>query len=481
MPKRKQPAQLNLRDTAGNLLSRRKRWFSHGVERQAANEKALAVEEQRALSRGANHDWEERMFAYDVQDEHEEYKVDNARHDRYLDELVSSLQKFTTGGRLLSIAPTALREQWLSRHSDAEGQVDRMLLEAKIDAPWDLSLPLKPQILTCVTPLSGFSLISEICRRAHCPACSQIILRYAPLWIRRPDTFQGHSLRDLLDHLFVKFVVPECLYAAWFPVQNPYLPNYKWVTWFLCFAQGGSLYKLGERADGWSVAKKFQHHFSEVRNGTPFTLGTMYAELNRLGVAAPVHVYMTGHHAYSMDITTSWTHIDAAYAKHWRETAMWLNKYVEEIAEGQAAILLDWASESFAMDRTFSWAGRTLNASFRHAHEILQKRLDRVARWQPIGMDWVGDDGWAIVELNTAEELEHEGDVLRHCVGGYGHVCGYGLSAIFSLRHNGVPIVTIELDPSNGLLKQVRGEMNRACSDLEMAQIQSWLASKITF
>ena len=55
-------------------------------------------------------------------------------------------------------------------------------------------------------------------------------------------------------------------------------------------------------------------------------------------------------------------------------------------------------------------------------------------------------DGFTFVQLQTTEELVHEGQTMHHCVGGYSNRCVSGKSILFSMRKGTRSYVTIELD-----------------------------------
>jgi len=73
-------------------------------------------------------------------------------------------------------------------------------------------------------------------------------------------------------------------------------------------------------------------------------------------------------------------------------------------------------------------------------------------------------DGYTVQKLTTKEQLEAEGDVMQHCVGGHGYYdeVRRGRTEIYSIRDpKGLPHVTIEFDPKALNVKQVQGKQNR--------------------
>lgn len=62
----------------------------------------------------------------------------------------------------------------------------------------------------------------------------------------------------------------------------------------------------------------------------------------------------------------------------------------------------------------------------------------------------LGDPGgigqrWTLHELKTRRQLDWEGEMLKHCVGGYAPDVRAGTSRIYSLRESGSPVLTIEM------------------------------------
>ena len=95
--------------------------------------------------------------------------------------------------------------------------------------------------------------------------------------------------------------------------------------------------------------------------------------------------------------------------------------------------------------------------AIRHAAEwVRQQKLESL----PQGRVVVAfSDGFTAQELTTPEELEAEGDAMRHCVGSYAEEVAAGKSAIYSIRDpNGNPHVTIEIEPSSNEVVQIRGK-----------------------
>ena len=302
------------------------------------------------------------------------------------------------------------------------------------------------------------------------------IIYYAPLWIRQPHSFSGQSLRELIDHLFVQYAVPAVLYQAWLGAAPHHHQQAKWRQWSLCFGQGGSLYKLGQLAQGWSVSKQLAHQFAHTPAAESIQQTTTRAELAILGVSSRAAEWLLSSQHYVLDVTAHWNDYDWTFLHHWRDTARWIQRNIDQLDQATTHYLLNWSYEQVRVyNHAFRWTGRTVAASVQHADALAESRGLGHLRWHSQGMNWQGPDGWKIVELTSTKALSDEGGALSHCVGGYSLHCKSGGSAIFSLRRNGESRITIQLEVTSRTVVQALGYQNRPCSVEEMAVIQQWL------
>lgn len=475
MPKRKQPSKLITKDSAGNPLARRKRRFSHGIERQAGNDKALIDEGRKSLLHQAEQEETEIWYDWWIDRERFDYLESYDLDYRYLDKISAYLAQVATSRSLLDVAPAGLRFKWFDLQSKTDETLNRLGLEHRINAPWDLSKPIESQIGEHLVPFTTLSVIFEVCESEQNLSCANAILYYAPLWIRRPNEFSGGTIRELVEHLFVRYAVPNVLYKPWLDDEPNGVSDHKWLQWFICIGQGGSLYKLGQLAEGWKVSRRFQHEFSQQVDAPTIAHAIAEAELSLLGVSAGVANLLLPRWAYRLDATALWLEFDEQFLRHWRDTARWLDRHLEELDEETARYLLGWSNEQFRWNRHFTWRHRTVAASLRHADEAFEAEGVPFVRWKTLNKDWIGTDGWTVVELNDTTALHREGAVLNHCVGRYGQFCVAGRYAIFSLRQQGKPVITVQFNPKSGLVGQALGYSNRACSTTEMKVLQQWL------
>lgn len=140
----------------------------------------------------------------------------------------------------------------------------------------------------------------------------------------------------------------------------------------------------------------------------------------------------------------------------------------------------------------FTMRGRTPETLLRHVEEW-HHQLGREARGREL--EWTGSrigefhllEGseqarnmkfWSIRELLSSDELIDEGRALQHCVRSYARSCHMGRSSIWTMEiedENGRrKILTIEVSPSQKLIRQVRGKRNRRATPKEKDLLERW-------
>ena len=84
-------------------------------------------------------------------------------------------------------------------------------------------------------------------------------------------------------------------------------------------------------------------------------------------------------------------------------------------------------------------------------------------------------NGFTIVDVDTEHDLETEGDLMGHCVGGYCDDVADGVVTIYSLRDKrNKPHATIEVTRS-GSVDQIKGKGNDAPAEKYRGMIRQWL------
>lgn len=94
---------------------------------------------------------------------------------------------------------------------------------------------------------------------------------------------------------------------------------------------------------------------------------------------------------------------------------------------------------------------------------------------------YVFPDGYRIVKVTSANNLEVEGNKMRHCVGSYADQVQEGSVQIYSLRDtDNEPHVTIEID-SNDWVNQIKGVANSEPKPEYKAKLKEWFSTTKEF
>ena len=85
---------------------------------------------------------------------------------------------------------------------------------------------------------------------------------------------------------------------------------------------------------------------------------------------------------------------------------------------------------------------------------------------------------WAIRELLSSDELIYEGRAMQHCVRTYARSCYAGRASIWTMETEDAEgrdkVLTIEVSPSQNLIRQVRGKRNRRPTPKEKSLLERW-------
>ena len=150
-----------------------------------------------------------------------------------------------------------------------------------------------------------------------------------------------------------------------------------------------------------------------------------------------------------------------------------------------------WGAGQAPLQPNFALQGRTLQTFRRHmAHWQADIRQQRVIAppapstlpWEPTDIRPLQfSDGsciWTIEELLSADELETEGQSMQHCVATYRHSCACRRTSIWSMKAQkggqSVRVLTVEVDPATRQIRQAKGKLNSAPSEIAQTMLQRW-------
>lgn len=108
-------------------------------------------------------------------------------------------------------------------------------------------------------------------------------------------------------------------------------------------------------------------------------------------------------------------------------------------------------------------------------HEELKRGIKYTGEYKHKEVVYEFDNGFTIVDVNTEHDLETEGDLMGHCVGGYCDDVAEGIMTIYSLRDKrNKPHATIEVTRS-GEVEQIKGKGNEPPAEKYRPMIKQWL------
>ncbi|MCA9696978.1 MAG: PcfJ domain-containing protein, partial [Myxococcales bacterium] len=319
-------------------------------------------------------------------------------------------------------------------------------------------------------------------------AVALVLMR--PFWLRSPCTWQPTTADDttgLVAHLLLAYPVPAFLLAAWRELVEQ--DELRWMAWLITLGQGGSLRRLTELAqqrdcpgDWPTLPKKLPGLLAQVPARLSGKHALMAAEVLRLGGSQREITRLRRDHSYVIDPTLA----DEADREFWEGCVRWLSRCGSALDDHDCALILAWArhrqTEAERSGERFDWSGRSVEAARREAvtyDRWLRARRNwwGYCRWRAQGWGWsveIEGESWEIHELVDSHQLERESAIMHHCVRGYASVCHMGRSAITTLRHNGEPCLTIEVNLATKAIIQVRGHYNRLPTAAEQAVVDRW-------
>jgi hypothetical protein len=167
---------------------------------------------------------------------------------------------------------------------------------------------------------------------------------------------------------------------------------------------------------------------------------------------------------------------------------IWNRKYENRIVFVDAGV----AEELGPEQPNFSMRGRTVD-SLLTAVEVWHRQLGREAKsgnlqWkksprEPFSFVEGSKQNknmkvWRIRELLSSSELIAEGRAMQHCVASYSRSCHNGTCSIWTVdaeTEEGMEkLLTLEVNYSDNLIRQVRGKRNRRPTEKEKEVVQRW-------
>jgi len=309
-------------------------------------------------------------------------------------------------------------------------------------------------------------------------------------WIRDINTWVKKSrsrdkqFREIINHLFVKYEVPEFMYNVW--KSN----NLTQIDWFINMANGKNIRTC--KSLPFELTKRVAHLFKSAPDDFLPLESIRYAQIIDLGGdMRTVKGIMSSKLSENFKEKHFWDSVIKFFINNPMLDTAQYNPIVDYIqyVKFQRTTLVNgiWSSEK----PNFSMKDRNVDALLilvEKWHKQTQK-VDKKgvhSTWAPVpinNFDYsTGKDEnntiYTITQILKTCDLKTEGRVLKHCVGSYSSSCVSGRCSIWSLSKSSninslSKMVTIELSKDK-TISQIRGKLNRLPNNEEFKIINMW-------
>lgn len=275
---------------------------------------------------------------------------------------------------------------------------------------------------------------------------------------------------SLLQHWFCKYPMAKFWYNCWTQesIRNPYIET------FLLLGKGASLYKLIQQGKfPIPLTKKMCHAFlSSENSGSPFQ------------VAIKVRMQSLNAGMWMFDeVCRALNPFDRVFP-YWDQAQerklLWFCKQLTPRPP-----MFDVGSIQDISDYTLrhrSYYQRSLNNVLLEVsewHSKLAKEKADMGVFSSCGIKKFTytqnkKTVWNVTEILTSKELVREGSAMHHCVYSYKHLIKRGSCAVFSVSLNGGKELTVEIDPKNKLIRQIKGKFNAKIKTNQITVVNRW-------
>ena len=328
-------------------------------------------------------------------------------------------------------------------------------------------------------------------------------------WIRSPDAWEPpggdhrQQISSLIRHLLAVYDVPRFLDAAWTEGLTP--DGVKYQRWFKHVATGRNPRTLNDLPI--PMTKRMAHHFlkapddlgilAAIRLGQVISLGGNEAMARSL-LATRIGTDFREHEFWTSVIRWFISHAEVSPADHGpiidfihdqKFVASVLNPATRLTGQPRQALLV-------AHQPNLTMKGRTPDAMLRSVeqwHRRLATLPMTFREWKPSGIvplvlvEGVGADRrvFETTELICSEELQHEGQAMRHCIATYWQRCSAGQTSVWSLTVEDASgrverLLTLEVRNGQRRVVQARGLANRMPTVAELAIMDRWTGLGVT-
>lgn len=329
-----------------------------------------------------------------------------------------------------------------------------------------LKVVMEKKVKALITP----AYIVALCRAAQLPM------------IRKPEDWKPKEkgawklFKSLLDHLFVRYKIPESFYHLLYFEQEVALEVV--LALFETAASGKSVAKLGLK--GICGAKLTRHMSHQLLNLQFSNLceAIRFVQITGQGGSCALASAFTKNRCVRKQMV-----YEHAYARALGYFARQTTHEVEQLEK-----ILLWLLERFPEGNLPDLSRRTIASlqremdQFRH-DERLAKRAT-VAAYTPSGIQGgticaFGEENiilaqYEFLEMSGDHQLLAEGRAMHHCVFTYRDEVLSGKTSIWGLRKNGYRLATIEVQNNSRSIVQVRKKCNNLADKMTQNIIRQW-------
>lgn len=311
--------------------------------------------------------------------------------------------------------------------------------------------------------------------------------------LKTRSAHRDKQIIELVRYAFNKYTVPAFLYQAWTDEMLPDNPNFRaprrakpnkdinFKQWYLCVAQGGSLYK--QHAKDW-LTKKEVHLFLTQPHDLSIDQALYFAICKSAGATDGIALRIARSKMSEQPIN-----------EYWKNCARFFSQDCPPSVQALGD-LVDFLAHKRREDANFSIFGAGFTVASLNKkmidwhHELRRVKEMGSASWEGHALDndkititdLHGDEShWVFYQIKSTKELAAEGTAQRHCVYSYKEKCQKGYCSIWSMRKvqefvGEKRALTIELN-DDGRIVQARGIANRSPRSEEHKALAKW-ASK---
>lgn len=308
---------------------------------------------------------------------------------------------------------------------------------------------------------------------------------HSDVWIReiqdwKPDTRNPKKLfSGLVRHLIAQYPVPLFMDTAWMT------QNEEQINWFIQIGQGKNIRK--DTSLPISLTKKMVHYFLQAPSHYSISQALRRGQILGLG----------GNKKLTKGVVSTRLGERLEQDKFWRTVLHFLINYSIDDYQDVRTVVEYVQAQKFGIEREYEYEDVSIpaeNPGFSMKGrvpitllDVARKKVSLAGRalivWKPFDIEdftYVDKDTevYQINQLISSEQVEKEGDTMRHCVASYIYDCVEQTSSIWSMTLKKAcgktrRVLTIEVDEEKKIV-QARGKCNRKPTDKELGLLHKW-------